>query len=114
MVLMIKNQLDGTDKLRELILYICVACDADPYFGSTKLNKLLFFSDFAFFGATGRPISGAEYQKLENGPAPRIMKPLLDDMQERRELAIADRDRDGLPQKRPVALSLATAESFLM
>lgn len=32
-------QLDGTDKLRELVLYLCTVAEADDSFGSVKLNK---------------------------------------------------------------------------
>ncbi len=37
-----KNSLTGSDKLRELVLYICAASEGDEAFGSIKLNKLLF------------------------------------------------------------------------
>jgi Antitoxin SocA-like, Panacea domain len=45
-------------------------------FGATKLNKILFFSDFLSYGFTGIPITGATYQKLERGPAPKELKPI--------------------------------------
>lgn len=38
---------------------------------STKLNKILYFCDFAHVRRTGDPITGFEYQKLPQGPAPR-------------------------------------------
>lgn len=38
--------------------------------GSTKLNKLLFYSDFLHFKRYGRPITGDRYLKMEHGPVP--------------------------------------------
>jgi hypothetical protein len=46
--------------------------------GSTKLNKLLFFSDFEAYFALGEPITGARYQKLKEGPAARQFVPMRD------------------------------------
>ena len=39
--------------------------------GPTKLNKLLYFSDFEHYRLYGRPIIGDEYIKMERGPVPR-------------------------------------------
>lgn len=106
------TDLDGTDKLRELVLYVCTASEADEAFGSIKLNKLLFYSDFLTYLQYGTPITGQEYQKLEHGPAPRVMLPLLRDMQAAQQLAIADRSFFGKPQKKPVALREADLTRF--
>lgn len=38
--------------------------------GITKLNKLLYYSDFEHFRLYGTPIIGDEYTKLERGPVP--------------------------------------------
>ena len=43
----------------------------DRAFGATKLNNLLYFSDFQAYGALERSITGATYQRLDHGPAPR-------------------------------------------
>jgi len=106
------THLDGTDKLRELVLYVCTASDSDEAFGSIKLNKLLFYSDFLHYLQYGTPITGQEYQKLKNGPAPRQMLPLLNDMQTADQLAIAQRSYFGLTQRRPVALREADLSRF--
>lgn len=64
-------------KLRELILYIARRSAADPYFGRTKLNKILFFADFEAYRRLRRPITGAVYQRLPQGPAVQQMLPIL-------------------------------------
>ena len=58
------------------MLYTAEKSQSDERFGATKLNKILFFSDFLSYGLTGTPITGATYQKLENGPAPVELKPI--------------------------------------
>jgi hypothetical protein len=59
------------DKFRELLVYIATRSADDPTFGSVKLNKVLYYSDFASYRLLGKPITGASYQKLREGPAPR-------------------------------------------
>lgn len=108
----LKLQLGGTDKLRELVLYVCNASESDSAFGSIKLNKLLFYSDFLHYLQYGVSITGLEYQKLERGPAPRLMKPLMDDMKESNQFAIAERNYFGCAQKKPVALREADIAKF--
>ncbi|MDA0264392.1 MAG: Panacea domain-containing protein [Chloroflexi bacterium] len=68
------------EKFKELILYISEACRAHPIFGATKLNKILFFSDFIAYEDLGSSITGAEYMALEFGPAPREMIPIREEM----------------------------------
>jgi uncharacterized phage-associated protein len=63
------------DKLKEMIVYIADRTADDLTFGDTKLNKALFFADFFHYGFHGKPITGAEYQKLKFGPAPRRLVP---------------------------------------
>ena len=62
------------EKLKESILYIAEQCKDDQEFGATKLNKILFLSDFLAYGAYGQPITGSTYFHLEKGPAPKEMK----------------------------------------
>src|SRR5687767_11846412 len=62
-------------KFDELVLYVALRSADDSTYGATKLNKILFYSDFFFYAKCGESITGAEYQKLERGPAPRQMKP---------------------------------------
>lgn len=107
-----KSHLDGTDKLRELVLYVCTLSERDEAFGSVKLNKLLFYSDFLSYLEHGSAITGQEYFKLEFGPAPRLMRPLLDDMKANQQLVLADRNYHGRPQKKPLALREADLTKF--
>src|SRR5271157_2942127 len=69
---------DGEAKLAELILYISQRCALDPKFGATKLNKILYFSDFIAYADLGYGITGVEYSHRELGPAPTRLRPIRD------------------------------------
>jgi hypothetical protein len=87
-------------KFKELILYIASQCEKDRYWGAIKLNKVLFYSDFLAYKLLGESITGADYQALERGPAPRQLCPIRDEMIRTGDLAI---DKRSL-QHRPIAL----------
>lgn len=65
------------EKLQELILYVSDESRNDQFFGKTKLNKILFFSDFTAHRQLGRSITGAVYQHLPQGPCPHQLLPAL-------------------------------------
>jgi len=67
---------DGERKMAEMILYVSQKCATDPKFGSTKLNKILYLSDFWSFGLYGHAISGVTYTHREHGPAPTRLVPI--------------------------------------
>jgi uncharacterized phage-associated protein len=63
-------------KFTELVLYVAHRLRNDRAGGAVKLNKVLYFADVAHVRKHGRPITGADYQKLPQGPAPRRLKPV--------------------------------------
>jgi uncharacterized phage-associated protein len=91
-------------KLRELVLFIARVSERDEHFGATKLNKILFYSDFWAYRKLGRSISGEKYQKLAHGPAPKRLVPVVRKMERERICASAERDFFGRTQKILVAL----------
>lgn len=95
-------------KFTELILYVSSQCERDKYWGATKLNKVMFYSDFIAYKNLGHSITGADYQALERGPAPRQLCPVRDEMVKDDALAI---DRRSL-QHRPVALRQPDLQVF--
>ncbi len=100
-------------KLAELILYISEKCANDPTFGATKLNKILCFSDFLFYAYNDRGITNVEYQKLPNGPAPRRLIPVRDELINNGELALQEVVlKSGLSQRRTVNLRRPNLEIF--
>jgi hypothetical protein len=49
-----------------MVVYFAELCQ--PF--TTKMNKLLFYSDFLNFKRTGYSISGMAYQAIQRGPVP--------------------------------------------
>ena len=93
------------EKFKHLILLVAQESEDDPHFGATKLNKILYFSDFKAFGILGAPITGASYQRLERGPAPREMLPALRQMEAEGDIERAERRYFNLLQKRIKSLT---------
>ncbi len=99
-------------KFRELVLYIAAKSETDPHFGATKLNKILFYSDFLAYRTLGSSITGQKYQKLEFGPAPKAVVPVLREMEEEGICAQSERTHYGRTQRRVVALREASLAAF--
>ena len=95
---------DSDQRLKELILYVADRCESHATFGATKLNKILFYADFVAFARLGRPIAGAEYQKLDNGPAPRRLVPLRNELTRTGEAVVREKTAYARTQKRLVPL----------
>lgn len=91
-------------KFEELILYVARECESDSKCGSTKLNKILFYADFAAYRKLGASISGQEYQKLQFGPAPRQIVPTIEALGARGACAWAERNYHGYALKKLLAL----------
>jgi hypothetical protein len=100
------------EKFKELVLYIAEKSEDDPWFGATKLNKLLFYSDFLAYGYFGKPITGAEYQRLPHGPAPKKLLPVRQEMLKEGSLAIRSERMLKFFQKRPTALRTPDVSVF--
>jgi hypothetical protein len=62
-------------KFGELLLLVAEELADDRFGGATKVNKVLYFAEFAHVRETGYPITGMPYRKLPNGPAPRHLRP---------------------------------------
>lgn len=91
-------------RMKELILYISQKSEGDRKFGATKLNKLLFYSDFSCYARYGKSITGQEYQRIERGPAPKRLLPLREGLEIEGRLKVFERDYYGRKQTLTVAL----------
>jgi hypothetical protein len=84
-------------KFKELILYFSKrGLDEGLVIGSTKLNKLLFFTDFRAYAELGEPVTGARYQKLDWGPAARELLPMRNEMLKDNEVRFREKAVDDL------------------
>lgn len=99
-----KDQRPNDQKLGELIVYIAQQCEGDEQFAAIKLNKLLFFADFTHYLLYGKSITGHEYQKLPQGPAPRRFLPVQRAMQEQGALLVIERAYYGRKQNKSISL----------
>lgn len=81
-------EMDPDRRLAEMILHVAERCEHDPNFGATKLNKILAFADFSAYFETGTPITGAEYMRLPQGPAPRRLRPVRERLKAEHDLAM--------------------------
>lgn len=90
-------------RLGELILYIASRCERAQYFGKTKLNKILFYADFLYYKKTGASITGQEYMRLDQGPAPRRLVPVVEALKGER-FAFRKERLFGRVQERPLAI----------
>ena len=91
-------------KLGELMLFISKRTAEDRRFGATKLNKVLFFSDFLAYRLLGDPITGAQYRKLDYGPAPVELVEVRDSLIESEAAVMSEEFIVGYIQKRLIAL----------
>ena len=102
--------------LKELILYIANRLASHPKFGATKLNKILFFSDFIAYAKLGKSITGEEYQKLPKGPAPKYLMPVRAKMDSKDIICYSQETLSGLQHriapKRPADLRKFTSEQI--
>jgi hypothetical protein len=89
-------------KFAELVLYAASRLADDPAGGAVKLNKVLFFSEFAHMRRHGQPITGVEYQKLRWGPAPRRLVPVRERLIAEGNARMVEETYNGLPQQRLV------------
>ena len=91
------------EKFRQLLLYVAKKSERDPFFGAVKLNKILYFSDFNAFRRLGHSITGADYQRLPEGPAPRKLLPERQILLERKAIEVEERPFFNHIQQRIVA-----------
>ncbi len=98
-------------KFKELVVYLASKSEADPLFGDTKLNKLLYFADFLAYQHLGRPITGARYQKLQHGPAPRALLPIREELEREGAVRVEHHGR-ALPRTVTVARRDANTDVF--
>jgi len=99
-------------KFAELVLYVAGKSVDDPGYGRTKLNKILFYSDFTAYEQLGESITGAEYQKLRYGPAPRRLLPVLERLTTDQAIDEQSKQVGSVSQSRPMALREANLDVF--
>lgn len=89
------------EKLKNLVHYICHKVKDPSKLGKTKLNKVLYYSDFLFYLQNYRSITGETYIKKDHGPVSKHLDKILRQLEEegkvfKREQAVIDFTRHEL------------------
>ena len=101
------------EKFAELVVLVAEEIENHPAGGAVKLNKVLFFAEFAHVRKHGHPISGARYQHLEHGPGPQQLRPVRRRLIEEGRVALeAVEDAFGYTQNRLRVLVPAHRDKF--
>lgn len=100
------------DKFAEMVLYIAGRLQDDRAGGATKLNKVLFFAEFTHLRRHHRVISGCEFQRLPNGPAPVQLLPVRRRLVESGAASLVEEDFLGRPLHRLVPVREADQTVF--
>jgi hypothetical protein len=110
-----RNDIDvrpDEEKFGELLLLVAEELADDRFGGATKVNKVLYFAEFAHVRETGRPITGMPYRKLPNGPAPRNLTLVRDRLVRQGEAEIVTERVLGYEQHRLRPLRAARRQMF--
>jgi hypothetical protein len=94
----------GQKRLGEAVLYVSQKCEMAAFFGLVKLNKIIWRADFESFAQRGQPVTGRQYQRLRQGPAPVEMLPVLNELQAGGLLELKRVRQGNHEERRPIAL----------
>lgn len=96
-------------KYLAMVHYVCESFADDPArLGKVKLQKILWHSDKEAYLELGRPISGAGYVRMPQGPACPKLDKALDELQRQGKLCVREVEFRG--RKQFLFLSLEKAE----
>ena len=101
------------EKFKAAAHYVCWRCKANPSkLGAVKLNKALWVSDFTAYYNSGSAITGAGYVKRQYGPVPRVILPVLKELEESGALVVRDSRFHGFSKKEFVVLTEPDVSKF--
>jgi len=93
---LLTGMVPNNDKYRQMILaFLRKAKEGKTSIKKTKLAKLLYFADFAWYFQYLQSMSGFAYRKIEYGPVPDAYFRMLDEMDEQSRIEIHKKDIDG-------------------
>ena len=91
-------------KFRESLIHVAAESEDDIGFGVTRLNTILYCSDFKAFALLGCAITGATYRKRDRGPVAEELPTVLRAMEAEGEIERVERRDLNLLLKRVVPL----------
>ena len=99
-------------KAEQAYLYIIEKLQGSPNFGKTLFYKTLYFSDFDNYELREQSITGGEYRKIENGPAPCSFDKTISSLKCKEFVAEKRISRNGMMQIRYVLCSEASFDKL--
>jgi Protein of unknown function (DUF4065) len=99
-------------KLEALAHYICYKCQDPTVLGSTKLNKILWYSDVIALQVRGEAITGETYVKQQFGPVPRHILEALKRLEKREDIVVRPSEFHGYTKKDLIALTAPDISIF--
>ncbi len=99
-------------KLEALAHYICHKCQDPTVLGSTKLNKILWYSDVIALQVRGEAITGETYVKQQFGPVPRHILEALKRLEKRKDIVVRPNEFHGYTKKDLIAITAPDISMF--
>lgn len=97
----------------KVVHYIIDKVKDDPSkLGSTKLNKILWFSDLLYYLESGKSITGEKYKKLQHGPVPSSILSVIRKIESDGVIARRQDSFHGYPQIQYLSLKDADISGF--
>jgi len=107
-----KKETYNDEKFAELLMYVAGRMQGYSTFGAIMLNKVMFYTDFWHYAEHGVSVTGAEYQRLRRGPAPRRLLPVQRELIEDGDARLVETQAGPYRQKRLVPLREANTDVF--
>ncbi len=98
-------------KLNAAVHYVVSRCQPEDL-GATKLNKILWFADVAYYERYGKTITGDQYVKRQFGPVPKHVPLAIRELQEDGLIISRETDYFGRPKKEFWSLREANISDF--
>lgn len=92
---LLSAQVPNVEKYKHMVrAYLRAAEQSDTTLKKTKLANLLYLTDFAWYYAHAKSMSGMTYRKLEFGPVPDAYFSIIEDMERKGEINVTQVARD--------------------
>lgn len=106
--------MDNREKTKTLILYICSELSENKNFGSTVLNKILYYIDRTIYLKTKKTLTCFKYIKQERGhtPQPKFFLDIRDELVKEGKAFLKEIDRFGFIQKKLIVKETPDMSTF--
>lgn len=82
----------ANDKFKALVHLIVASCSDPRRLGATRLNKICWYSDTAWYRAFGVPMTGETYVRRAKGPVPKSILRVLRELEAEGKILVRQDD----------------------